>query len=432
MMSWVQSRYIMKYPVGWMRVGLLALVIIANIVANYEGELAPVVPIMLPDLHLSLTDYGFIVAGSAVISAIVALISGPWIDKYGRMFFVVAGTLVTAIAVFAMCLVHNTTQFIIVRFIMAIILGVCIPATTGLIRDFTPRVGRALGFGLWTFGPVGANYLAAGVAGATLPKFHNTWQSQFVIMGIFCLIVALIVAFLIRDLCPGLRAQIVQDHNDVASVNQSSKDKDETIASTKLVYGSFRIWALAVGIVLFLLLYFFNQAFGPVYLTTVFKYSPAKASTFASYFWLANMVALVVVGWLSDRLRLRKIFSFIGVIGLLLFMYFWIHLIGHHVSTGTMILYNSLSGVLLGIGFGPWMALFSENLEDIHPTLQATGWAIWAFATNVLVAVAGSITFPVADKYGFGAWFDVCWIGAAVYGVLIFVGRGPWFKSKRA
>ncbi|WAH37490.1 MFS transporter [Alicyclobacillus dauci] len=431
MMSWVQSRYIMKYPVGWMRIGLLALVIIANIVANYEGELAPVVPLLLPDLHLTITNYGFIVAASAVVSAIVAVISGPWIDKYGRTFFVVAGTIVTAIAVFGMCLVHNTTQFIVVRVIMAIILGVSIPATTGLIRDFTPRVGRALGFGLWTFGPVGANYLAAGVAGATLPIFHNSWKSQFIIMGIFCLVVAIIVAFLIRDLSPGLRAQVVHDNTSVANVNHSAQAQNETIASPKLVYGSFHIWALAIGIVLFLLLYFFTQAFGPIYLVTAFKYSPAEASTLASYFWLANLVALVVIGWVSDRLQLRKIFSFIGVIGLLIFMYFWIHLIGHHVSAGTMMVYTSLQGVLLGFGFGPWMALFSENLEDIHPTLQATGWAIWSFVTNVLVAIAGSITFPVAERFGFAAWFDVCWAGVVIYGVLIFVGRGPWFRRKQ-
>jgi MFS family permease len=431
MMSWVESRYIVKYPVGWLRVGLLALVIIANIVANYEGELAPVVPLLLPDLHLSLTNYGFIVAGSAVVSAIVAVFSGPWIDKYGRTFFVVAGTVVTAIAVFGMCLVHNTLEFIIVRVIMAIILGVAIPATTGLIRDFTPRVGRALGFGLWTFGPVGANYLASGVAGATLPMFHNAWQSQFVIMGIFCLVVAFIVAFLIRDLSPGLRAQVINDHSAVAKANQASRTEGDDIAPPRLVYRAFHIWALAIGIVLFLLLYFFTQAFGPIYLVTVFKYSPAQASTLASYFWFANLAALVVVGYISDRLQLRKLFSFIGVIGLLIFIYFWIHLIGHPVSVGTMMFYTSLQGVLLGIGFGPWMALYSENLEDIHPTLQATGWAVWSFVTNVLIAFAGSITFPVAEKWGFGAWFDVCWVGVFIYGILIFFGKGPWFARKR-
>lgn len=431
MASWVESRYIVKYPVGWLRVGLLVLVIIANIVANYEGELAPVVPIMLPALHLSLTNYGFIVAGCAVVSAIVAVFSGPFIDRYGRTLFVVGGTVITAVAVFAMCLVHNTGEFILVRVIMAIILGVAIPATTGLIRDFTPRVGRALGFGLWTFGPVGANYLAAGVAGATLPRFHNAWQSQFVIMGAFCLVVAIIVAFLIRDLSPGLRAQIIHDHRQVQSVEQRAAKSQDDIAPPRLVYRSFHIWALAVGIVLFLLLYFFTQAFGPIYLVEAFKYSPAEASSLASYFWLANLVALVVVGWISDKLQLRKVFSFIGVIGVLIFMYFWIHLIGHQVSVSTMMLFTSLQGVLLGIGFGPWMALYSENLEDIHPTLQATGWAIWSFVTNVLVAIASSITFPIVGKYGFAAWFDVCWAGVVIYGILIFVGKGPWFRAKR-
>lgn len=431
MVSWVESRQIVKYPVGWLRIGLLVLVIIANIVANYEGELAPVVPILLPYLHLTLTHYGYIIAGCAIVSAVVAIISGPYIDKIGRTFFVVFGTIVTSLVVFAMCLVHNTGEFILMRVIMAIILGVSIPATTGLIRDFTPRVGRALGFGLWTFGPVGANYLAAYVAGATLPIFNNSWRSQFIIMGGFCLVVSVIVAFFIRDLSPGLRAQVIHDHTSVTNANQSAQMDDGAIAPPKLVYGAFHIWALAVGIVLFLLLYFFTQAFGPVYLVTVFKFTPAVASSLASYFWLGNLVALIVVGMISDKLQLRKVFSFIGVIGLLIFMYFWIHLIGHQVTAGRMMMYTTIQGVLLGIGFGPWMALFSENLEDIHPTLQATGWGLWGLVTNVLVAVAASITFPIALKYGFGTWFDVCWAGVVAYGILIFFGRGPWFRHAK-
>ena len=48
----------------------------------------------------------------------------------------------------------------------------------------SPRLSRALAFGLLTIGPVGANFLSNFVAGATLP-IHHTWQSQIWIMGFF-------------------------------------------------------------------------------------------------------------------------------------------------------------------------------------------------------------------------------------------------------
>jgi OPA family glycerol-3-phosphate transporter-like MFS transporter len=414
-----------------MQVGLLVLVIIANIVANYEGELAPVVPLLLPFLKLSLVNYGFIVGGTTVVSGIVAMVLGSRFDRHGRTFFVVFGTFVTALAVFSMVFVTNTIGFLIVRLIMAIILGLVLPATTGLVRDFTPRVGRALGFGLWTFGPVGANFLAAGIAGWTLPAFHDRWQSQFYIMGSICLIISIIVALFIRDLSPGLRAQIVQSSREAAAVEENAKHVSGEIANPRMVFGSFRVWSLAVGIVLFLLVYYFTTAFGPLYLETVFKYPPSQAAGVASYFWLANLGALIVVGIISDRLQLRKICSMVGVVGTLIFMFFWIHLIGQTVSVSTMIWYTSLQGVLLGIGFGPWMALYSETLEDIHPTLQGSGWALWSFAQYVLAGIAGGLTFVVVGSIGFNGWFYICTAGIALYGIVLLWSKGPWFRRPR-
>ncbi|MCL8206798.1 MAG: MFS transporter [Actinomycetia bacterium] len=428
---WFQRRDLTYYPRGWLQVWLMLLVVVANLVASYEGELAPVVPLLVPYLKITLTQYGYIVAGTTVVSGLVALVSGPWIDRYGRTTFVVGGTFLTAIAVFAMTLVHTATSFVIVRLIMATVLGVAYPATTGLVRDFTPRVGRALGFGLWTFGPVGANFLAAWVAGWTLPLFHDAWQSQFVIMGVFCLVVSGLVALFIRDLSPGLRAQIVHDRREVALADRRAREARVEMAHPRLVHGSWRVWALAVGINLFLLVYFFTTAFGPVYLVEAFRYPPAEAAAVASTFWLANLGALILVGALSDWARLRKIFSMAGVVGLLIFMYYWIHLLGHPVPVPTMVLYTSLQGVLLGIGYGPWMALYSENLEDIHPTLVATGWAVSGLVAFVVASIADAVTFPVVARIGFAGWLEICWAGVAAYGLLLFAGRGPWFVRAR-
>ena len=429
--GWFAKRDVEVYPRGWLQVGLLVLVVIANIVANYEGELAPVVPLLLPFLKLNLIDYGFIMGGTTVISGIVSMVLGSRFDRYGRTFFVVFGTFVTALAVFSMVFVHTTLDFIIVRFIMAVILGLVLPATTGLVRDFTPRVGRALGFGLWTFGPVGANFLAAGVAGWTLPAFHDHWQSQFYIMGSVCLVISIVVAFFIRDLSPSLRAQIIKDHRDVEKAQDQARHNTGEIANPRLVFGSFRIWALAVGIVLFLLVYYFTTAYGPLYLSEVFKYAPSQAAGIASYFWLANLGSLILVGIISDKLQLRKICSMVGVVGVLIFMFFWIHLIGHTVSVSTMIWYTSIQGILLGIGFGPWMALYSENLEDIHPTLQGSGWALWSFVQYVLAGIFGGLTFVIVNAIGFKGWFYICIVGIILYGIVLFTAKGPWFRRPK-
>jgi MFS family permease len=429
--QWFRQRELTQYPQGWTQVWLLALVVIANVVHSYEAELAPVAPLLVPYLKLTLVQYGLIVALTTMVSGLAAMAAGSRFDRYGRAIFVVASTVVTAVAVFAMTLVYNALSFILVRLLMAVVLGLAVPATTGLVRDFTPRVGRALGFGIWTFGPVGANFLASWVAGWSLPLFHDDWRSQFILMGAFCLVVSIIVARYIRDLSPGLRAEVVHDRAEAAEASRRAAGRGADIAPPRLVYRSFRVWALAVGITFFLLIYYFSTAYGPLYLTQVFHYPPAVAARVASTFWIANLGVLVLVGYVSDRIGLRKILSLLGVVGLLIFMAFWIRLIGRPVPPATMEWYTSLLGVLLAIGYGPWMALYSENLEEIHPTLVGTGWALWACVQYVLAGAAGAVTFLVVGRWGYQAWFDICWAGIALYGALLAFGKGPWLRRPR-
>ncbi|MCL8206941.1 MAG: MFS transporter [Actinomycetia bacterium] len=432
LVQWLQRREIAVYPRGWLQVWLLTLVVVANLIHSYEGQLGPVVPLLVPALHLSLNAYGYIVAATTVVSGAAAVAAGPWIDRYGRTAFVIGGTVVTALAVLAMALVHTAAAFVVVRVILAIGYGVAYPATSGLVRDFTPRVGRALGFGLWTLGPVGADFLAAWVAGWSLPLFHDAWQSQFVIMGGFCLVTGLVVAAFIRDLSPALRSQVVRDRREAEEADRRARQTPTVMAHPRLVFRAWHVWALAVGQNLFLLIYFFTTAFGPLYLVQVFHYPPAVAAQIASTFWLADLGALILIGWVSDRARLRKPFSMAGVVGMTIFMYFWIHLIGQRPAPSVMVLYTSLQGVLLALGYGPWMALYSETLEDIHPSLVGTGWAISGLVVFVVAALADALTFPVVGRIGYAGWLTVCWIGIVVYGVVLLVVPGAWRHAGRA
>lgn len=92
----------------------------ACLILNFEGQISPVVPPLLDDLHMSLKTYGMIGAVAVAAGAISAAIAGRLADRWGR----------TALLV---------------------------------VRDFSPRLGRATAFAFWTWGPIGANFLAAGL-----------------------------------------------------------------------------------------------------------------------------------------------------------------------------------------------------------------------------------------------------------------------------
>ncbi|MDR7317920.1 MFS family permease [Brevibacillus nitrificans] len=266
-------------------------------------------------------------------------------ERYGRTLIPVPGLLLTVLCVFGMAFVHSFGSLLFMRLLLNFIEGGFIGATAGLVRDFSPRMGRALSFGFWSYGTSGSNFFAALIAGYTLPYFGT------------CLIVAVFVLFTIHDLSPRLREKVIESNATAVQENEEGVPRERASASStegstersdamtpvqnlRLAMKQKHIWALAIGCTFFLMLYLTLASYGPLILVQAFGYTPARAA------------------------------------------------------------FVSLGGSL-GFAYSPWMALYSENLEDIHGGIQASGWAVWSFVLRVY---------------------------AILYFPLLCMGKGPWFK----
>ncbi|GAA4714940.1 MFS transporter [Brevibacillus fulvus] len=423
------SRELTEYPVGRRRTWLLFIAILANFIASYEAQIAPVLPLLLNDLDVTLTQYGVVSAISVIASAISGLIIAPLSDKYGRVKFLVPGLFLTAICVYGMALVGSLSQLLLLRIVLAFVDGMAIGTTAGLVRDFSPRLGRALAFGFWTFGPVGSNFFAAAMAGWTLPIF-NTWQSQFIIGGTIAMISAVVIMLNIYDLSPQLRAHVIDDEE---AVNKRASAKKQEIALPKMrdILRVPHIWSLSAGISLFLLTYMAIAGFGPKILVDEFQYEPHRAAAIAKYFWLFNLLTLLIAGWISDRLQLRKIVSLIGAILFAIYMVIFLSLFGKEVSEGAMVIYTSILGGVIGVAYGPWCALFSENAEDVNASLQSSAWAVFSLLSKVVSILSTLIAPMVVEAYDWGTWLWIAvGVGVIVYIPCLFTGKGPWLRSK--
>ena len=251
------------------------------------------------------------------------------------------------------------------------------------MRDMSPRLSRALAFGLLTIGPVGANFLANFVAGATLPIYH-TWQSQIWIMGFFAIAMYIPIVLWLCDLSPALRMQIMKTEIQALAAEGRLPTASELPSSTgdafRRLLGHLEVWLLVIGTTANLTLYFAIQGFGPLMFTEAFHYTPAEAAKMNEYFWLANLAALVMTGLVSDRLQTRKPIAIFGATLASILMAWWIPTFGHELPRATLAAVASLMGCFLAIGYVPWAAQFSETLEDVSPALQATGWAFFGLS----------------------------------------------------
>jgi MFS family permease len=411
-----------EYPQGLRRIWLLAVAVLAILIGSYEAQIAPVVPLLLKDLHMSLTTYGSISAVAAGSGALAAVVGGRLTDHLGRVRLLVPLMMLTAFCCLAMTLVHTPKQLLIMRVVLAFIDGVAIASTAPLVRDLSPRMGRATAFGFWTWGPVGASLIASALASWTLPIYHDAWRSQFVIMAIASLVASVVVATNIRDLSPELRARILQTERQVVRVADASRR-----AQVRELLSHRRLWAHVVGISLWLVLYVTISVFGQTMLVASFGVSAAEASRIMTTFWILDLVALIAIGRLSDRLQLRKPFMIGGTLAAVVVGGYLAHLMGNHtISTGHLMVTGTLLGASLAVAYAPWMAGYSEDAEDIDPRLQGTAWGIYGFLSRA-VAVLVLLAVPrVVAHTSWQTWIVISLGCLVLYVPAVFAFGGAW------
>jgi MFS family permease len=425
-------RQLDSYPDTGMRVFYLALTVLATVMLYYELYVGgSVSTLILANLHMSFTFYVITLAFGNLIGAFGSLFAGLT-DRYGRANLVVFGLFFTAIFVaFVIPNATNKWAFTIEGFVVGVVEGICLVATPALIRDFSPQVGRATAMGFWTCGPVLGSLIVAIVGSNTVPAVPSStrfWTHEYHICGIVGLVVFVIAALFLRELSPRLRDQLMVTMRDRALIEARAKGIDIEAALRhpfrQLVKPDVIISAIAVSVML--LIYYTAVGFLVIYMTTIFGFSVKDANGLGNWEWGFNVVALIAVGLLSDRLRVRKPFMVLGgIIGTVMLVIYLLQA-GHHPSYYTLAILLALLSIGLGIAYTPWMASFTETVEDRNPALIATGLAIWGWIIRVIIflsfillpVVINSVT-PLVN-YGGTVAAD-----AAQYPSLVWAGSHP-------
>jgi MFS transporter, ACS family, D-galactonate transporter len=331
-----------------------------------------------------------------LIGAFGSLLAGLT-DRLGRANLVVGGLLLTGVFVaFVIPAATNEWFFAIATFVVGLVEGICLVATPALIRDFSPQVGRATAMGFWTSGPVVGSLIVAVVGSATVPAVvHNPgiWTHQYRICGIAGLVVWLIALVGLRELSPRLRDQLMVTIRDRAVVEARAKGLSEAdiVAALRhpfrqLLKPDIIISAFAVSVML--LIYYTAVAFAVIYLTTVFGFSVKNANGLGNWNWGFNVIAVLAIGIISDRFRVRKPFMVIGGVVAAVMTVVYLEQAGHHPGYYTLAIMLAVLSLGLGVAFTPWMASFTETVEARNPALTATGLAIWGWIQRVVVFVS--------------------------------------------
>lgn len=431
----LRHRSLEHYPSNSWRIWYLALAVIATIMLYYESYVLPsVAPLVLHTFGLSVSSYALILLGSNLIGALSAIF-GSLSDRIGRSNLIVYGLLITGLGTLGISFTRSLGAFLALIFVLGFIEGIILVATPALVRDFSPRLGRALAMGFWTVGPVGGSVLATVVASQSLPAY-GTWQSQYVIAGIVGLVIFLACFLFLRELSPGMRDQVMNTVQEKGLVESRAAtiDVEKAIEHPWRQMLNPRLMVSALGISLYLLMYFAAVGYFPIYLNSIFKFSVAQANGLVSVFWAVNVVAAIVIGFISDRTLVRKPYMLAGGLATIIVTLLFISRIGVPTSSGLMIVFLSLFGITLAVGYVTWMAAFTETIEDINPALVATGLAVEGFILRMVVVLSTlAFSFVVRNQLDgsqWATWWWVCIGGLVVFIPTIFAVSGYWRPAR--
>jgi MFS family permease len=395
-----------EYPDNAKRTAYLGLAVLATIVLYYTYfTQTGVTPQILQYYHMSFAFYVGIVVVSNLIGAFASLPASKT-DKLGRSNVIIYGLLIIGLLVaIGVPATHTQWQFAIVISALGLVEGAILVATPALVRDFSPQLGRASAMGFWTIGPVAGSLITSIVATNTLNHFLHTsgvsgLKSQFVISGVSSLVVFVVALFFMKDLSSSLRDQLMVSEQDRALIEAKARgiSAEEVIAATTHPWRQILKWDLAIsaiGISLFLLVYYAASAFFTIYWATVFKsadglnLTTSNANYLNTWYWGADAVALIVFGVLSDKLRVRKPLMLVGAIGSIVMLIVFLRQADHpYTGFGTLITIEVLLAAFISLTYAPWMAAYTEMVEAKNPALVGTGLALWGWILRLTVGLS--------------------------------------------
>jgi len=383
------------FPSAGRRYLCLGIVVVATVVLYYQFYLAGAVAAgthgrngILVDYNMSFVFYVNIAVVGYILGAVASFVTGI-ADKVGRVNIITVGLVLVGVMCLLIPVWDTKMGFAVLFAAIGLVEGIILVATPALIRDFSPQLGRASAMGFWTLGPV-LGSLAVSIQISSTGN-STPWHNHYVAAGIVGLVVAALSGMFLRELAPGLRDQLQVSERDRALIEARAAgiDVEATLKHPfrQMLKADIVLSAFAISV--FLIIYYIAVGFFPVYFQTIFGFSQSKANALGNWVWAFDAAALLLIGFLSDKLRVRKPFMVVGAIGAIVMTILFLLRATHpETSYSHFVVLLVLLAVFLGIAYAPWMASFTETVEKRNPALAATGLAIWGLVIRIVIAVS--------------------------------------------
>ena len=360
--------------------------------------ISPVLTQIASEFDVTTGTAGLVVAAYGAPGVLVALLSGPYSDRFGRRRFLVAGSAVMGVFTLAAALATSFPMLLAVRAVAGIGASLIFPNVSAMVGDnFAYRDrGRAMST------VIGFNTMASviGVPAAGIIAEATSWRVSLITVGVLSMVATVLLYFLLRP------AQVhVSETRFFELYRTVLRNRSAVAAIISSFLGSLYWFAWATYIVVF-----FEQVYG---------LTRGTASTIALTLGLGVLIGSQVGGRLGDRIGHKPVVAtaiIISAVVLLVLTNFDQPL---SVAAGL----NLLLSTVIGARFATNQTLMTEQMPAARGTLLALSAAL----ASLSIVVASSVGGILIDAFGFWAIGIFCFVCAltSMVVVLLFVKEEP-------
>ena len=378
---------------------LLGLLGFLTFNAVYVGiVMAPVLTQIASEFRITTGTAGLVVAAYGAPGIVVAVVTGPYSDRFGRKRFLVTGSLIMGVFTLLSAFATSFAVLVAMRIIAGIGGSVIFPNVTATVGDNFPYRDRGSAMGT----VIGLNTMA-GVIGVPLAGIlaeATSWRVSVGLVGVLSIVAALLLLWKLHPAQTPLSESGIREMYRSIVTNRSALG---AIGSSFLGALYWFTWATYIVV-------FFENAFG---------LSQGVASILALTQGLGVLVGSQLGGRLGARIGHKPIVAgSVFISGVLLLLQTNLAL----PLPATAVL-NLLLSAVIGARFASNTTLLTEQVPEARGTLLALS----ASVTSASIVVGAAIGGLLIDGAGFWALGAFCFVAAVLAALVVwtFVREEP-------
>ena len=375
------------------RRSLLGLLGFLSFNAVYVGiVMAPVLTQIASEFSITTGTAGLVVAAYGAPGILVAVLTGPYSDRFGRKRFLVTGSLIMGVFTLLSAFATSFGVLIAMRIIAGIGSSVIFPNVTATVGDNFAYRDRGSAMGT----VIGLNTLA-GVIGVPLAGIlaeATSWRVSVGLVGVLSITAAILLSWKFRPAQTPLSESGIREMYRSIVTNRSALG---AIGSSFLGALYWFTWATYIVV-------FFQHAFG---------LSQGVASILALTQGLGVMLGSQLGGRLGGRIGHKPIVAgSVFLSGVLLLLQTNLTL-----PLPAIAVLNLVLSAVIGARFASNTTLLTEQVPEARGTLLAVS----ASVTSASIVAGAAIGGLLIDGPGFWALGAFCFAAAALAALIVWI-----------